>query len=226
MSSETRVFQPIPRSAERDLILLEFAMNSAEVFIKFTEQSTLLSKAKAWKAPFKLQLTYPSSPRPLVQKQVPVQVNFRGDRYFMMAFVQDTGTEFYLVIEGPLYKVQRRQSFRLKLPSDYPAVVHAFELNGLKTNTRCKILDLSEGGCSLLVPAHLACQMGSHIGLRLKMGPRDEFMEYGHITYSKFEKDQIRLGIRFIRPAGSDSALFTLVRDLYVELFSKWSRRK
>lgn len=226
MSQEQRIFQTIPRSTERDLLLSEFAMNSAEVFIKFSDQKTLLSKATDWLSPFKLKLTYPTSPRPLVQKQVPVQINYRGDRYFMMAFVQDTGSEFFLVVEGPLYKVQRRQSFRLKIPSDYPAVVHAFELNGLKANAKCKLMDLSEGGCSLVVPVSLASHMGSHIGLRLKMGGRDEFIEYGHVCYSKTVKDEMRLGIRFLRPAGTDSALFNLVRDLYVELFSKWSRRR
>lgn len=226
MSQEQRIFQPIPRSPERDLLLSEFASHNVDVFIKFSDQKTLLAKAKKWHPPFKLQLSYPTSPRALIQKQIPVQINHRGDRYFMMAFIQDTGTEFYLVIEGPLFKVQRRQSFRLRLPSDYPSIVHVFELNGLKTNAKSRILDLSEGGCSLLVPVSLSSSMGSHIGLRMKIGARSEFVEYGHICYSKFVKDEVRLGIRFLRPQGADSALFNLVRDLYVELFSKWSRRR
>lgn len=226
MSREQKVFQTIPRSHERDLLLSEFASLHCDVYIKFSDSKTLLTKIKKWIPPFKLQLQYPSGVRPVVQKQLSVQINDRGDRYFAQAYVQDTGSEFFLVIEGPLYKVQRRQSFRLRLPQDYPATSSVFELNGHVVNEKVKLIDISEGGCSAEVPLHLGCEMGSQIGLRMKIGSRGEFTEYGHITYSKIQKDKYQLGIKFSRTQDSNSELFSLVRDLYVELFSKWSRRR
>ena len=226
MSREQKVFQTIPRSVERDLLLAEFASQNCDVYIKFSDSKTLLTKIKKWIPPFKLQLNYPAGLRPLVQSQLCIQINERGDRYFAQAFVQDTGSEFYLVIEGPIYKVQRRQSFRLRLPQDYPAVNTVFELNGHQVNEKAKLIDISEGGCSAEVPLHLGCEMGSYIGLKMKIGSRAEFIEYGHITYSKIVKDKFQLGIKFVRNQNTNSELFSLVRDLYVELFSKWSRRR
>ena len=226
MSREQKVFQTIPRSPERDHLLSEFASQNCDVYIKFSDSKTALTKIKKWIPPFKLQLNYPSGLRPLVQNQLSIQINDRGDRYFAQAYIQDTGTEFYLVIEGPIYKVQRRQSFRLRLPQDYPAINTVFELNGHKVNEKAKLIDISEGGCSTEVPLSLECEMGSHIGLKMKIGSRAEFIEYGHITYSKIVKDKFQLGIKFTRNLDTDSELFSLVRDLYVELFSKWSRRR
>lgn len=226
MKADQKIFQIIPRSSDRDQLLADFANQQCDIFIKFPGQKAVLTKVKKWLPPFKLQLNYPTSIRPLVQTQLPVQINYRGDRFFAQAFILDTGTEFFIVIEGPLYKVQRRQSFRLRLPFDYPAQVEVFELNGHRMEDRAKLIDISEGGCNLKVPHSLQCEMGSHIGLKMKIGSRPEFIEYGHIRYSKVHRSELEFGIRFIKVPGSHPELFNLVRELYAELFSKWYRRR
>ena len=148
------------------------------------------------------------------------------EKYFAQAFTQDTGTQFFLVIEGPLYKVQRRQSFRLKLPSDYPVKALIFEMNGHHMNESIRLLDLSEGGCSLSVSLSLAGSMGAYIGLNIKIGARPAFIQYGHVRYLKADKTQVRFGVKFDQNKELNSDLFNLTRDLYVELFSKWARRR
>ncbi len=223
---DQKIFQMIPRSAERDQLLSEFANQQSDLFIKFTDQKTLLTKVKKWIPPFKLQLTYPISMRPLTQEQLSIQINHNGDRFFSQAFVLDTGTEFFVVIEGPLYKVQRRQSFRLRLPANYPAHVQVFELNGHRMSEQAKLVDISEGGCSLKISQGIKWDMGSHIGLKLKIGARAEFIEYGHVRFSKATKNEFEFGVQFLKETGSSPELFNLVRELYAELFSKWFRRK
>lgn len=223
---QSRIFHPIPRSAERDQILADAATAVVDVFVKFSETQTLLAKALKWVPPFKLQITYPEGPRPLLTKAITVQFNCRGEKYFAQAFVQDTGTHFFLVIEGPLYKVQRRQSFRLKLPSNYPMKVQLFEMNGHRMNEKVQLLDLSEGGCSLEVPLSLASSMGAYVGLNIKIGARPAFVQFGHVRYLKTHKTIVRFGIKFNQNKDLNSDLFNLTRDLYVELFSKWSRRR
>jgi PilZ domain len=223
---QSRIFQPIPRSHERDSILSDAAAGVVDVFVKFSEKQTLLAKALKWLPPFKLQITYPEGLRPLIQKAIPVHFNSRGEKYFAQVFTQDTGTHFFLVIEGPLYKVQRRQSFRLKLPTDYPMKVDLFEMNGHRMNEKARLLDLSEGGCSLSVPLSLASSMGAFIGLNIKIGARPAFVQYGHVRYLKADKSQVRFGVKFDQNSELNSDLFNLTRDLYVELFSKWARRR
>jgi hypothetical protein len=223
---QSRIFQPIPRSHERDSILADAAAGIVDVYVKFSDKQTLLAKALKWVPPFKLQITYPEGLRPVLQKAIPIHFNSRGEKYFAQAFTQDTGTHFFLVIEGPLYKVQRRQSFRLKLPSDYPMKVDLFEMNGHRMNEKARLLDLSEGGCSLSVPLSLASSMGAFIGLNIKIGARPAFVQYGHVRYLKADKSQVRFGVKFDQNSERNSDLFNLTRDLYVELFSKWARRR
>ncbi len=222
----SRIFHEIPRSIERDLILADAAALAVDIYVKFSDQQILLAKILKWIPPFKLQITYPEGPRPLLQKTIPAQFNCRGEKYFAMVFVQDVGGQFFLVVEGSIYKVQRRQSFRLKLPSDYPMQVLLFEMNGHRMNDKVKLLDLSEGGCSLQVPMHLASSMGAYIGLDIKIGARAAFIQYGHVRYLKTDKTHVRFGVQFDQNKTVNSGLFSLVRDLYVELFSKWSRRR
>ena len=223
---QSRIFQPIPRSPERDAILQDAALGVVDVFVKFSDQRTLLAKVLKWVPPFKLQITYPEGPRPLVKKAIPLHFNSRGEKYFAQAFTQDTGTHFFLVIEGPIYKVQRRQSFRLKLPSDYPMKIDLFEMNGHRMNEKARLLDLSEGGCSLSVPLSLASSMGAFIGLNIKIGARPAFIQYGHVRYLKADKSHVRFGVKFDQNKELNSDLFNLTRELYVELFSKWARRR
>ena len=222
----SRIFQPIPKSYERDSILADAATGIVDVFVKFSNQQTLLAKVLKWVPPFKLQITYPEGPRPILKKAIPIHFNSRGEKYFAQAFTQDTGTHFFLVIEGPLYKVQRRQSFRLKLPSDYPMKVDLFEMNGHRMSEKARLLDLSEGGCSLSVPLSLASSMGAFIGLNIKIGARPAFIQYGHVRYLKADKSHVRFGVKFDQNKELNSDLFNLTRDLYVELFSKWARRR
>jgi hypothetical protein len=223
---QSRIFQPIPRSVERDSVLSDAASHGSEIYVKYSAIQTLTAKILKWIPPFKLQISYPEGPRALVQKLLPVQFNCRGDKYFAQAYPQDTGGQFFLVIEGPIYKVQRRQSFRLKLPSNYPMTVQLFEINGQKINETAKLLDLSEGGCSLAVPAKLGQVMGAHLGLHIKIGTRPAFTQCGRIRYLKAEKNNVRLGLQFDQNTALNSEIFNLTRDLYVELFSKWARRK
>lgn len=226
MGQASRVFNPIPRSPERDSILSEVASTQSEVLVKISNQQTLVTKAMKWVSPFKLQLTYPEGLRPVVQRAVPIQFKYRDDIYFAMAFVQDTGTQFVLVIEEAIYKVQRRQSFRLKLPANYPMGAEVFELNHHSVKDAIRVLDLSEGGCSVLVPGRLQVTMGSYLGLKVKIGNRPAFIQYGRVRYLKAEKTELRLGIEFDKDRQMNADLFNLTRDLYVELFSRWARRR
>jgi hypothetical protein len=224
--SNARIFHPIPRSFERDQILDDAAASVVDVYVKFSQTQTLLAKVLKWVPPFKVLITYPDGPRPIVKKAIPIQFNSRGEKYFAQAYTQDTGSHFFLVVEGPVYRVQRRQSFRLRLPTDYPMRVELFEMNGHRMNEKIKLLDISEGGCSLSVPLSLASSMGAYIGLNVKIGARPPFVQFGHVRYLKADKLQVRFGVKFDQNKELNSDLFNLTRDLYVELFSKWARRR
>jgi hypothetical protein len=226
MTAASRLFHPIPRSRERDQVLLDAAQSVADIYVKFSESQTLVAKALKFIPPFKLQLSYPESPRSVTTKPVTFQFSNRGDKYFSQAFVQDTGNQLFLVVEGPIYKVQRRQSFRLKLPADYPMQSQIFEMNGHSMNEKVQLLDISEGGCSLTADRNLHPTMGSVMSLTIKIGSRPPFVLSGHVRYLKTNKDRVQFGLKFEENNGMSSELFNLTRDLYVELFSKWARRR
>ena len=81
----SRIFQPIPKSHERDIILADAADSAVDVLVKFSQAQTLLAKILKWFPPFKLQITYPEGPRPLVKKEITIQFNCRGEKYFAQA---------------------------------------------------------------------------------------------------------------------------------------------
>ncbi len=226
MRQESRIFQAIPLSSDRDQILREIAMARVEVFIRFDKSKTLTAKAQNWTSPFKLQVSFPEGPRPLLQDKVLIQITFGDNKYFSEAYIQETSSQIFLIMQGPLYKVQRRHSFRLKLPATYPASAQIFEVNGHNFQEKAKVLDISEGGCSLSCSSQLKDAMGAYLGLKFKIGNRGEFIVHGHIRYLGLKKNDLRIGIQFDPRKSSNSGLFSLTRDLYVELFSKWSRRR
>lgn len=226
MGQDNRIFHEVPLPQERDQILADVANTQTDIFIKLSDSRTFLAKAVRFVPPYKLQVTYPDGPRPLIQRAIPVQFNCRDEKYFAQVYTQDTGTDFFLVIEGSLFKVQRRQSFRLKLPTDYPMKAEIFEINGHHAKDPVRVLDLSEGGCSILVSGQMGNIMGAYVGLNVKIGTRPAFTQYGRVRYSRSDKGQNKLGIQFDKDQKLNSELFNLTRDLYVELFSKWARRK
>lgn len=226
MTFDRKVFHEIQRSSHRDQYLNEFAKYQCDIFLKLSDKKTITTKVRKWIAPFKLQLEYPTSLRPIVQTQIPVQIIHRGDRYFAYAYILDTGHEFYVVIEGSLFKVQRRKDVRIRLPIDYPAKVDVFELNGHKVNDSAFLKDISEGGCSIKVPLNLQPEMGAYIGLKIKIGERSILTKFGHVRFSRVVKNQIDLGIRFVGTSSEQSELIPILRDLYAELFSKWYKRR
>lgn len=226
MGQDQRIFQPILTSSEKDSVFIEVAASGAHVYIKLGPNKIVCAKALKWISPFKLQVQYPEGPRPLVQGAICIQVECHGEKYFAQAMIQENGSQFFLVVDGPIYKVQRRQSFRLKLPTDYPAEAHIFELNGHGLKEQIRVLDISEGGCSLAVSPVFSDIMSAYIGINIKIGNRPTFTLYGHVRYLKSEKYRVRLGVKFDQDKQKSSELFNLTRDLYVELFSKWARRK
>lgn len=226
MTVDRKVFHEITKSTERDYLLYEFAKNQCDVFIKLSENITISTKVKKWIAPFKLQLEYPASIRPIVQKQIPVQIIHKGDRFFAYAFTLDSGSEFHLVIEGSIFKVQRRKEIRIQIPAEYASKVEVFEINGHKIQEAAILKDISKGGCSIKVPLNLNCEMGSYIGIKIKIGDRAILTEYGHVRFSKTVKTQVDLGIRFIQLHNEKPEMVHVIQELYAELFSKWYKRR
>ncbi|MFN8791353.1 MAG: PilZ domain-containing protein [Bdellovibrionales bacterium] len=226
MAQDEKIFQEVPFSAESDRILSDVVQTQTEIVVRLSESRLHITRALQFVSPAKLQVDYPEGPRPMIEHAVPMSFTCRDEKYFAQVFLQDLASELFLVIKAPLYKVQRRQSFRLRLPHGYPMKAQLFEINGHAHQEPVRVIDLSEGGCSLQVSRSYGTLVGAYLGLTVKIGNRPDFTQFGHVRYSRLEGDSYRLGIRFDQNKGVNSELFNLTRDLYVELFSKWARRR
>ena len=62
------------------------------------------------------------------------------------------GEKVVVDITPALFKLQRRESFRISIPEGYPAYIHITSVDGLKTDKKLSLFDLSGGGSGLEIP--------------------------------------------------------------------------
>ncbi|MCB0394151.1 MAG: PilZ domain-containing protein [Bdellovibrionales bacterium] len=75
------------------------------------------------------------------------------DKYFLKAKIKTLGKDKVIVdVKPALFKLQRRESFRISIPEGYPAKIHITDVDGLKSDKKLFLFDLSGGGAGIEIP--------------------------------------------------------------------------
>jgi len=148
-----------------------------------------------------------------------------GEKYFQHADFQMKGDLVSISIQGPIFHLQRREDYRIKLPTGYKALLEMVSINGKTQKHSIPLMDLSGGGCRIQVdqkflPLKVSDELKGHLFLPDR-DPIPVACSIRHIRLDNHGKGPQICGIQFIgltEPV--KNRIIAVVMDLYRQLFA------
>lgn len=148
-----------------------------------------------------------------------------GEKYFQQTNYQVNGDLVSISVQPPIFHLQRREDYRIKLPIGYKALLEMVSINGKTQKHSIPIMDLSGGGCRIQVdPKFLTLKVSDELKGHLFLPDRDPIPVTGSIRHIRLEnhgKGPATCGIQFIgltEPV--KNRIIAVVMDLYRQLFA------
>lgn len=148
-----------------------------------------------------------------------------GEKYFFQSTLSKQDIENYSIpLPKSIYQLQRRQTFRIKIPPSYKGTAVIQKVNDTVTKINSKILDISSGGCKLLYNNQIfSIKEADTVECQINIGTRDPLFFKAKVKYHKPEgnKNESGIGIEFenLKPA-DEQKLVSVTMDLYREFFA------
>ncbi|MEZ0390874.1 MAG: flagellar brake protein [Pseudobdellovibrionaceae bacterium] len=147
-----------------------------------------------------------------------------GEKYFMQSEYQLAGDQVTLITTNPLFHLQRREDYRIRIPANYKALLELVSINSQTKKHSIPIMDLSGGGCRIQVdPKFLPLKVQDHLKGHLFMPDRDPIAISGSVRHVRMEnhgRGPQTCGIQFVGLTEPlKNRIIAVVMDLYRELF-------
>lgn len=154
MTSKKEPFERIKSSRERLELFQKLAQLKLDLLCKADEESLFN---------FKIQSVDPKLVRgrvvavdrvPLKSGQAVMQVAIEQERFFFSCELELDGNEASFKWDVPIYKLQRRASFRIPIPAELEFNLNLIKWAGKTVFWEARVVDFSDGGvkCFLLDP--------------------------------------------------------------------------
>jgi hypothetical protein len=153
------------------------------------------------------------------------------ENFFLKTKLEGVGRgNFLLSLDAELYKLQRRDAFRVPLPKKYKAKVSIHRVNGTKYHKSLKIANLSSGGFAIDVEPPDVFDFEAKDVLLCNIEIKDKLDKrvMAEIRYKQqlgsCGSGLVRYGVKFIGFSEGDIAEVTKVAmEVYREAFAKFS---
>lgn len=136
------------------------------------------------------------------------------------------GNHFVIETNVELFRLQRRENFRINLGPDVNINVHLHKMKTQSVKHKCKMKDLSLGGCLIELPAEEPLSVNAEVSGTTSSPQKIHFEFDGVVRHVHINSDTNTqlVGISFSRLLGGGlNELNKMVMDLYRKLFSKFS---
>lgn len=171
-----------------------------------------------------------SKPPSLVKDKVICSFTLDTEKYFFYSILHQLEESIYELNTGSdLYKLQRRQSYRIRIPPSYKTKVSISVLDSPNAKAmEGTVIDISTGGSKVVMPFDQpAYQLEQNITAQFNIGPREPISVQAKIRHVKPEAkpkphQQLGLQFEFVSPA-LETKLFAVTMELHRELFAKIS---
>lgn len=225
MSSSKDVFTKVSNPQEKDRIFSDLAIQKVQLLAKTLEP---LSEASILRAEHLIgnELcceVIASQGFSELNGEFILQMTLADEKYLCTAPFETRGTRIYIKTGVDLFHLQRRDDFRLKIPSSYPAYFNLSAVNQKSIQTKLKIIDLSGGGCKVLIQSkapHFI--VNDTVFGQVELPDRPPIVVQGQV---KHETDDVHAQVAGIQFIGLSlpvrNRLAALVMDLYRQLFSR-----
>jgi c-di-GMP-binding flagellar brake protein YcgR len=166
-----------------------------------------------------------------VGKEVIVTFQIGQEKYFMKTIFEthDFAGHYMMNLEPALFKLQRRNSFRVQIPLDYMAKIHLLTVNEAKVTQKFSLFDLSGGGFSFEIPAHnnFELRKDQRIECDLEIGGKFKKRFTGIIRHVINVGSQgsglKKIGVEFSNLSPSEQQeVITTVMEIHRDMFSKF----
>lgn len=157
-------------------------------------------------------------------QQVIAQFHLAEQKYISQVKAKLNEGFLTLNFSAPIYRVQRREDFRLRLPLSFKG--RMIFLND-DSPVNCRLIDMSAGGCRVEAPISMSLKVNEVVRGRLSTTDRDDItveMSVRHLA-SHADNDTLQLvGLQFVNQSEIvRNRMAALVMDLYREFFTKRS---
>ncbi len=223
-------FQKVATRADRERVYNILVERKVEVVAVTESKSShkyvpkyLSGHKMVMSPPDKVTVPFPNGP-------VVVTFSIGVEKYFLKTQLEEgRGEDVSLDMQAELYKLQRRNSFRLNIPSGYQARIEITVRNEKPVKEKYELVDLSGGGFAFELPAGHEPQFKKDeilIG-RLVVGPEFKEVVTCIVRHARMVGSRgsglCRVGAEFQSiKAPVQNELIKLVMDLHRDMFSKF----
>lgn len=228
MKNNSKLFQEISDVQKKSSLLNALVGDRNEIIARTNKKVEFVVRAQNWSPPFRLEVKSIHEQVKLGLEGLIVQFDHRGERYFSKVELAFDDWKLFFVFVNPVYRLQRRQHRRFKIPRKMKTQAFLMRANEQLRNEQCELIDISEGGCSLrlsydaLEIPHQAITL-----LDLRLAKFESFMQIGRVRYKRAEKNNgrsvVRMGIEFQNNKKTEEKLNKFINLLSMELFDDWN---
>lgn len=211
MSVEQQFFNAI-LEPERISILQYIQNNNAECVIKVFDSY--------WKTQFlktnknNIQIVKKNFIE-LKNEKIIVSFESVGDQFFFESVIESSDTQLVVRIPEKIFKLQRRNDFRVTIPSNIKPIVKLKKYPDMKVEIR----DMSLGGCKISIKTEfkLELEINSEIEMQMKIMDFEENKLFAVIKFTDFIENAktLILGLQFV-DLNSDQT--TLMRTTLLQI--------
>ena len=152
------------------------------------------------------------------QEAVTCSFEISAEKYFFKSHVSTVATDLLLAIPTEIFKLQRRNDFRVSVPASIPYTCEIIGIKSSPVKLKAELRDLSLGGCLLSVKiTGTSFQDGDELYLKLKLNSFD--WDRIHCSckrvVSKELDSKLSVGLKFLE---TSAAFATDLQSLLVQL--------
>ena len=229
--SPKKLFQEITSAQDKVRVISQVFTDGIPLVVRVKQNLEFKTKGLNWLPPMRLEVEAAPQEIKLGLQELTVQFDCNDERYFSRVGLAFDDWKLFFIFSRSLFRLQRRQYQRLKIPAKYPNRAFLMNVNEELWNEECEILDLSLGGCSLkLSYRSIDIPVGAVIMMDMQVGNSPSFIVIGQVCYKQLQKfngiSKVKIGVQFRPHPKYAKSLQDVVQKLAADIFSSWSKRK
>ncbi|MGZ3793428.1 MAG: PilZ domain-containing protein [Bdellovibrio sp.] len=221
---DNSIFKLIKSAEEKTKLWDDLAKARGEILCKGKEDVLCKLKAQYYNAKNNyVECSYETPDRLFPAEDYLGYFFIGGEKYYFRSVEKLQNDKVLIPLAENLYRLQRRQNYRVRIPENYHAYYNIVSVNGRAQNLVGRLGDLSSQGCRTVYPenTHALKEEDKVIG-HLIIGKRAPIEIEGIVRHLKPEGKLQNCGIEF-SPLTSimENKLFMITMEIHKEIFRR-----
>lgn len=220
------IFKLVSKEEDKIRLWQDLADAKGEILCKGKDDNLCNVKALFFNPKTKnLECRFNSSTKLTAREDYLGYIFIGGEKYYFQSTAQFQQEFVVVPLPKELYHLQRRQNYRVHIPTGYKGSFEIKKLRGAAVKTACELLDLSSQGCKLgcsLIKESL--QVDDRISGHLHLGSRAPIELEGVVRHVQNDttKNQQIFGVEWTSLSPIlENRLFALTMEIHKEVFKR-----